>query len=250
MNAIAKQQEQQLATVTDGATILQIISRIASDPNADIEKMDRLMQMHERLAQQQALTAFNDAMSEAQREMLPISQDASNPQTRSKYASYNNLDKAIRPIYTRQGFSISYDTDESPKPEHVRVLAYAALGGYTRTYRVDMPCDGKGAKGGDVMTKTHATTGAISYGKRALLKAIFNLAEGEGDTDGNTPHERPPAPEGYERWRDDLAAVVDEGRERLMEVWKKSPMPMRSYMAKYESHAWDAMKSKSAKATA
>ena len=48
-----------------------------------------------------------------------------------------------------------------------------------------MPSDGKGAKGGDVMTKTHATGAAMSYGMRYLLKFIFNVAVGEDDTDGN-----------------------------------------------------------------
>ncbi len=52
-----------------------------------------------------------------------------------------------------------------------------------------MPADGKGAKGGDVMTKTHATGAAASYGARYLLKGIFNIAVGDDDRDGNAPPE-------------------------------------------------------------
>lgn len=48
-----------------------------------------------------------------------------------------------------------------------------------------MPADGKGAKGGDVMTRTHATGAAATYGMRYLLKMIFNVAIGEDDNDGN-----------------------------------------------------------------
>jgi hypothetical protein len=166
-------------------SLLEVISRAASDPAVDMDKMERLMQMHERMQETAAKKAFNDAMAVAQAEMEPISRNASNPQTRSKYASYDKLDAEARPIYTKHGFSISYDTGESKKPEHVLILAYVTLGAYERTYRVDMPADGKGAKGGDVMTKTHAAVAAVSYGKRTLLKAIFNLAEGEGDRDGN-----------------------------------------------------------------
>jgi ERF superfamily len=47
-----------------------------------------------------------------------------------------------------------------------------------------MPADGKGAKGGDVMTKTHAAGSAFTYGQRYLLKMIFNIAIGDDD-DGN-----------------------------------------------------------------
>src|SRR6185369_5301511 len=67
----------------------------------------------------------------------------------------------------------------------IRVVAYVSRGGYTRLYRIDMPADGKGAKGGDVMTKTHAAGAAMSYASRYLLKAIFNVSVGEEDSDGN-----------------------------------------------------------------
>jgi hypothetical protein len=48
-----------------------------------------------------------------------------------------------------------------------------------------MPADGKGAKGGDVMTKTHATGAALTYGRRYALLMAFNLVVGEPDNDGN-----------------------------------------------------------------
>src|SRR6185312_14319458 len=68
----------------------------------------------------------------------------------------------------------------------VRVLCYVShKAGHSRTYHVDMPADGKGAKGGDVMTKTHAVGAGMSYGMRYLLKMIFNVAVGEEDVDGN-----------------------------------------------------------------
>jgi hypothetical protein len=59
-----------------------------------------------------------------------------------------------------------------------------------RRYHVDMPADGKGAKGGDVMTKTHATASALTYAKRYLLLQIFALAIGESDDDGNAAGKR------------------------------------------------------------
>jgi hypothetical protein len=67
------------------------------------------------------------------------------------------------------------------------VLAYVSLGGYTRQYQTDEACDGKGPKGNDVMTKTHAKGSAHTYGKRNLLKDIFNLVTGDevDDDDGN-----------------------------------------------------------------
>lgn len=174
-----------------GASLLDVIARAASDPNVDIDKMERLIAMQERIQARDAELAFNNAMNAAQAEMRPIAANASNPQTRSRYATFDKLDRVLRPIYTAHGFSLSFDEGESPKPEHVRVLCYVAhIGGHTRTYHRDMPADGKGAKGGDVMTKTHAAGAAGSYGARYLLKGIWNVAVGDEDEDGNEPRQR------------------------------------------------------------
>jgi len=182
-NQIAERQSTQIIT-TDSAQVLEIVSRAAADPNTDIDKLERLMQMHERLVLRQAETAFNNAMTEAQRTMGRVAADRINTQTKSKYATYAALDKVLRPIYTEHGFALSFDNGDSPQTEHVRVVCRVShSGGYSKDYHTDMPADGKGAKGGDVMTKTHAAGSAISYGMRYLLKMIFNVAIGDDDDD-------------------------------------------------------------------
>lgn len=186
--ALTIRQEHQTAAASEANAIVSMIERAASDQRVDVDKLERLMAMRERMEAKQAETAFNVAMKDAQSEMRPISANALNPQTKSKYATYAKLDSELRPIYTKHGFSLSFDEDDSPKPDHVRVVCYVAHeAGHTRTYRKDMPADGKGAKGADVMTKTHATGAAASYGARYLLKGIFNIAVGEEDRDGNEP---------------------------------------------------------------
>lgn len=197
------------------AEIFSMIDRASRDPNVDIEKFERLMAMQERQESKRAETAFNIAMKDAQSEMGTIGADASNSQTRSKYATYAKLDSVLRPIYTKHGFSLSFDEEDSPKPDHIRVLCYVSHeAGHTRTYRKDMPADGKGAKGGDVMTKTHATGAAASYGARYLLKGIFNIAVGEDDRDGNAPRdERTLSDEQVMELRELIEAVgADESR--------------------------------------
>lgn len=183
--AIQRVEETALPVMSETAAIIQVIERAASNPAVDIDKLERLLEMRERMAAQGAEKAFNVALNQAQSEVTPVATDATNTQTKSKYATYAALDRAIRPLYTRHGFSLSFGEGDSPKPDHVRVLCYVAHSeGHTRTYHADLPADGKGAKGGDVMTKTHATGSAFSYGQRYLLKLIFNIAVGEDD-DGN-----------------------------------------------------------------
>jgi len=68
----------------------------------------------------------------------------------------------------------------------VRVTCIVAhRAGHVRAYTLDLLADGKGAKGSDTMSRTHATASALSYGMRYLLRLIFNIAVGEGDDDGN-----------------------------------------------------------------
>jgi hypothetical protein len=184
---VPAQRKQEIEPAGEAATLMQVISRAATDPSFDIGKMERLMQMHQQIQAQKALEAFSAAMSDAQAEMGPISTDALNPQTKSRYASYAQLDRALRPIYTKHGFALSFNEGETDKPAHVRVLCKVShSAGHVETYKKDMPADGKGAKGGDVMTLTHATGAAQSYGMRYILKGIFNVAVGEEDKDGNT----------------------------------------------------------------
>lgn len=174
------------STTNDASAIMQVITRSATDASIDPAKIAQMYELYARVKEDQAKQDFAAAMSDCQAEMLPVSQDQKNPQTHSKYASYVGLDAALRPIYTKHGFGVSFDTAESEKPDHVRVVAQVShRNGFTSVRRLDMPCDGKGAKGGDVMTKTHAVMSAVSYARRGLLKMIFNIAEGDHDDDGN-----------------------------------------------------------------
>lgn len=203
IQTIAPRQDGQI--VSADASIMEVISRAASDPSTDVDKLERLLGVYERITVRQSEVAFNDAMNRAQAAIGPVVARARNKQTQSNYATYASLDKAVRPIYTKNGFSLSFNTEAAPE-NHVRVTCRVAhSGGHSQAYQVDMPADGKGAKGGDVMTKTHAAGAAMSYGQRYLLKLIFNLAVAS-DHDGNDASaQRPGAkigvtPEGSDFW--------------------------------------------------
>lgn len=189
LNAVAvmRPEENALApAVSDALSTIQMIERAARDPHVDIEKMRELRAM---LAQDEAKAAerdFDEAMSKTQAEMSSVAVDSHNTQTRSRYASYYAIDRVLRPIYTANGFALSFGTGQGAPSEHVRVTCHVShRGGHSRDYLIDMPSDGKGARGGDVMTRTHATGSALTYGMRYLLKMIFNVAIGEDDDDGN-----------------------------------------------------------------
>lgn len=189
MSALIAAKENEAPSIAPGAleanAVLQIIERAARDPSVDISKMRELLAMRKDMMAFEAERAFDAAMTEAQTEMRPIAANADNPQTKSRYATFQALDAAIRPIYTKHGFSMSWGTAEGAPADHVRItcrLAHNA--GHRQMYHLDMPADGKGAKGGDVMTKTHATGAALTYGRRYLEGMIFNISISK-DNDGN-----------------------------------------------------------------
>lgn len=215
-------------------SMMEVIAQVIRDPSLDVEKLERLTGLYERLSAREAETAYNDAMNAAQEEMRPIAADANNPQTHSRYASYAALDRALRPIYTRHGFSISFDTGDGAPTDHVRVVAKIGhRAGHKETPHLDMPADGKGAKGGDVMTKTHAIGAAVTYGKRYLLGMIFNIAVGAVEEDGNSNGGRERSSV-YER------AVADvnmcEGYEALI-TWKREKLTPIQNMLSADEYA-------------
>lgn len=166
-------------------TVLQTVTKMAQNENVDVERVERFLQMAERMQMREYESEFYEALASVQAGMKRISTDSSNPQTRSKYASYSAIDKDLRPLYSAEGFSVTFDTEESPRPECVRITARLSRGYFSHSYHVDMPADGKGAKGGDVMTKTHAFGAAMRYGMRYLVTLIFDIVI-DKDDDGNS----------------------------------------------------------------
>ena len=197
------------ALATREPSMMELLS-MAVEKGAGIETIERLAKLKRELAEDEAKLEFNQAMHRAQEQMRRIGVNAMNPQTHSKYATYEKLDSALRPIYVKEGFSLSFDSEPTDRPDVVRVVCYVSRGVYTRTYRIDMPADGKGAKGNDVMSRTHATGAAMSYGARYLLKAIFNVAVGETDDDGNLASGPVLAPDVLEEWLDVIKSASDE----------------------------------------
>lgn len=168
----------------ENPTTMDIIAMASRDPSVDVAKMRELLAMKREEDQLEAKLAFERAMTRLQDAVEVVVKDKVNKETHSKFASYQALDAMIRPLYLEHGFNITFDTEESTAQDMVVVVCDVThKKGYTRRYRVPLPADGKGAKGGGVMTRVHAVGSALTYGKRYLLGLIFNIVI--GDDDGN-----------------------------------------------------------------
>jgi hypothetical protein len=199
-------------------SLLQAIVRAAADPATDLSKIERLYALHERMVKNDAETAFNAALARAQALMPTVARKASNTQTDSKYAKLEAIVEAISPIYTAEGFALSFDTADAPKAGDIRIvsiLSHAA--GHSRQYHIDMPPDEAGIKGNVNKTRLHATGSTNSYARRYLICMIFNVATMD-DNDGNRDKKVMPD----KALADWLAAVeMAESMEQVEAVWRQ-----------------------------
>jgi hypothetical protein len=213
-------------------SVMQILSQAVLSGNISVDVVERLSRLASENRDYDAKVEFSMAMQRAQEKMKRIGADAVNPQTRSKYATYAKLDGALRPIYSAEGFALSFDTEDCPIADHVRVTCDVMRGGHMAHRQIDMPCDGKGAKGNDVMTKTHATGAAVSYGQRYLLKMIFNVAVGETDDDGNGASRGVMSEPSLVSWLDSIAnATTREELKKFYEAAYKEAQAAKDRMA-------------------
>lgn len=170
----------------------EAIIRASADPKVDIDKLERLIAIQKEFEDRQALALYNQSLADAQREMATISNDAANPMTHSRYATFARLDGAIRPIYTKHGFGIQFDEEDCPDVTKIRVVGYLSCGGHVKRFKRDIPWTTQGIRGQAMSTPTHANMSAVTYGRRSLLVMMFNLAT--SDDDGNAAGGRRNAP--------------------------------------------------------
>jgi hypothetical protein len=165
--------------------MIQLAFEKAIEQGAGLEVVDRILAQQRQMMEYRDAENFNAALRRIQDRLKPIRRDSVNPETHSKYASAGAIDDVIEELLQDERMSLSFEPEAHPQPDMVRIVGVLSLGAYSKRYPLDMPADGKGAKGGGVMSRTHATGSAITYGKRYLKNMIFNLRFREKDDDGN-----------------------------------------------------------------
>jgi len=159
-------------------------------PDQGVERLQKLWEMQKDMQDREAVREYAAAMQRAQAAMPNIRKRGKNKQTNSQYALLEDINQQITPIYTREGFSLSFGTVRSELDGHVGIVCDVLhSAGHSRTYTYDAPIDDVGIKGEKNKTQTHGRGSAISYGQRYLVKMIFNLTIGGEDDDGNAAGE-------------------------------------------------------------
>lgn len=182
--AVAVQQEGETETwqKIDAITgILAVIERAATNPQIDPDKMQKLLDMQLIIMERQAKIEFDEAMAKLQPNLPVISHKSQikhNEKVISTYTKYEDIDPIIRPLYTAEGFSISFDTKQvDGKTLVVGTLSHKR--GHSKTAEMALPLDTSGAK-----NNIQAMGSTISYGKRYVVGMLLNIVTKGEDDDG------------------------------------------------------------------
>ncbi len=173
---ITKAKEQTPATTS--ASIISVIERAALNPDVDIDKMERLLEMQERIMARDAEAAFNVALAEMQPNLPAIEQKGKAHQN-VKYAKWEDIQKEITPVLAQYGFALSFKTDV----HDTNIIVTAILRhreGYSDQTSLPLPSDTSGSK-----NNVQAVGSSVSYGKRYTATALLNLNVAGEDDDGN-----------------------------------------------------------------
>lgn len=221
MTALQKVDANESAVASYSASLIDVIAQAARDPNVDIDKMERLIAMQERVQGRDAQTQYYAALAEMQPN-LPIIDERGGIKDRagniqSTYALWEDVNEAIRPTLAQHGFSLSFRVSRA-EGEIVVTGILAHRGGHREETTLALPTDTSGSK-----NAVQAVGSSTSYGKRYTAFALLNITTTGEDDDGNKAgvkvvHETArdaPFPQGPARNKTDLKA---KGKELWRDV--------------------------------
>lgn len=154
--------------------MMGMIERLAINPDVSPENIKSMLDIQERMMTKQAEIDFNSDMAHMQIELPRVIK--ANKGHNTTYASYEDIDKQVRPIMTRYGFSISFTAHQNNNMQNIdATLSHRK--GHFKTASLTLPADGSGSK-----NAVQAIGSSISYGKRYLICMLLNIVTvGEDD---------------------------------------------------------------------
>jgi ERF superfamily protein len=177
------------------STILAMIERIALDPCANVEKLERMMTMYERLKAKEAELAYNAAKGRILKKLAGVKIvknrpalheiEKGKPQKRTheafKYAPLEEIDRHLRPLLAEENMDLSYSDEPQPSGEIlIRGRLKHLPGGHFEDSFMSAPPDTTGGK-----SSVQAVGSTNSFLRRYIACNMFNIVVVGDDDDGN-----------------------------------------------------------------
>lgn len=170
------------ARVSDSSALMKIIEKASMDPQFDVAKLEKLLDMRERWERDEARKAYNEAFAQFKAEAITIIKNrevTAGPLSGKKYAELFSVVNAVTPALSRYGLSHSWKIADEKDMISVTCTLRHVLG-HSESVTMTAPPDTGGAK-----NAIQARASALTYLERYTLKAVCGIAEQGDDTDGN-----------------------------------------------------------------
>jgi len=181
MNEVIEAPKTSIAPAATPADLL----RIAVEQGADLDKLERLMDLQDRYLAAQAKRSYDEAFAAFKAEAVKIIKGKSvndGPLKGKSYAELHDVVNAVTPALSRHGLSSSWKLTKDEK-DWMEVTCYLRhVGGHEESVSMGGPPDMGGAK-----NAIQARASTKTYLERYTLKAITGLSEQDDDNDGNNP---------------------------------------------------------------
>lgn len=173
----------------EAANVLNVIERAALNPDINVEKLEKLLDMQDRVMANQARIAFDEAFAAMQEEMPEIDKrgkiiimDKNNKEQviqSTPFALWDDINKHIKPILAKHGFGLRFTTGlhESGKLTVTAILSHKR--GHREETTMALPHDSTGSK-----NAVQAIGSSTTYGKRYAACALLNITTRGEDDDG------------------------------------------------------------------
>ena len=157
--------------------MVSMIERLAMDPQSDLSKLERMLEMKEKLDAQQAKAAFDSAFSRASAGFPEIPLNGKNEHQKTRYALLKDILSGVRPILSQHGLALSFSTVVDEK--FVTVTAELSHeGGHSKRNSIPLPRDTGAGR-----NAVQAVGSSQTYGQRYTAQAILGLSLGEDTED-------------------------------------------------------------------
>jgi hypothetical protein len=178
MNKLAKKQESNIQTINSGSQYQKMIE-LAITSNADIDKLERLMDLQERWEAKEAKKAFNAAMSSFQSTCPTII--ARKQGHNYKYAPMCDVVSQVGKLIADNG--LSYRFEQTSNGGNIFITCIVShLDGHSERLTIDAQDDKTGSK-----NSVQAKGSTITYLKRYSFLGSFGIATADEDIDARTP---------------------------------------------------------------
>jgi hypothetical protein len=227
------------------STSVSMFERLALDPSVDVDKLQRLIEMQERIMRHNAKAAFDAAYSKMQAKLPQVDERGrihnKAGAVQSTYALLEDINEAIRPILVEFGFSIRYRT-EYPNDKIIRTIGILS---HEQGHSEESWFDAEEDKS-DYRSKIQSQGSTRSYGRRYTMFDLLNIVTRGMDDDGQAAGKKaPPAkPAGMDELMDTMSAAADNGQKAVNEVWNAAKPQQREWLSTNKRQWLDGLKAK------